>query len=527
MASCNFDKITNSGESIGIDGINIKAGKEDLIKDGKISLKAGNRYGVVGRNGSGKTSLLNGILGELKKNPCFSAMGIEQFFVKGTWEGINIVTLVLRSNEERFRLIQEYEKLEKEIEEIEDEEELKELLDKMTELQGQDVDKDESLVRKVLHGLGFSEEDMKKDYYSFSGGWKTRISLARALYMKPSVLFLDEPTNHLDLEAVYWLENYLQKYSGILVFISHNIDFLNTVSTDIFHIFNKSIRHYQGDYNRFQTQFISDLEQLEKNYNLHQKKIKTMRAKGNTKEVDKLMKLDVPRPEKPVKIKMKFEADVKAKSPYITMSDVTFGYTEDKILIANLDLCLLENTRATIVGMNGCGKSTLFKLLLGDIQPLSGEIKRNDNVKVSYFSQHSIEELPQELTPVEYLTEKYGLDTHNVRKMLGTISLANEYHNKPISILSGGQRMRIVFSEVVIEKPHIILLDEPTNHLDIETIECLIESIKDYNGCVIVISHDLFLIESTECEILHLTETHLNKLESIDDYIELLDDEEK
>jgi ATPase subunit of ABC transporter with duplicated ATPase domains len=503
MTSCNIDKITNNVESIGLDGINIIAGKNQLIVKGKMSLLTGRRYGICGRNGSGKTTLLNFIQSLIP-----NSMYIDQYISHEKWQDESIVDAILQSHVERHKLLQELSN-----------DDFDSYQRALEDLHALDADKDESLVIKVLNGLGFSSEDMQKTYYSFSGGWKTRVSLARALFMKPHVLFLDEPTNHLDLDAIIWLENYLKSYKGILVFVSHNIDFLNTVSTDIYHIFNKSLKHYTGNYYRFQKQFDSDLQQMEKNYNLHQKKIKQVRAKGNKSEVERLMKQDIPRPEKPYRIQMQFETDTRAKSPYITLSNVSFGYSTEKPLIKNIDLALHENTRISLVGKNGCGKSTLFRLLLGELTPWEGSVTRNENVKVSYFNQHSIEQLPEDQTPVEYLTNKFGLDVQDIRKTLGLISLPGEYHNKQIKVLSGGQRMRIVFSEVIIEKPHIILLDEPTNHLDIETIECLIESLNKYTGAVLIISHDLFLIESTECLIHHLHDTKLTQLESIQQYI--------
>lgn len=509
MTSLHVEKVTNNIESIGLEGISISAGIKELIKKSNVSLMTGRRYGICGRNGCGKTTLLKYINSLIP----FSIY-IDQYISQEKWNDINIVEAILQSNTDRYELL-------KKLEASHDDLELYQKL--CEELEGLEVDKDESIVRKLLHGLGFTDQQMEQTYYEFSGGWKTRISLARALYMRPKVLFLDEPTNHLDLEAVTWLENYLQDYNGILICVSHSISFLNTVCTDILHIFMSNIRHYSGNYHKFQKQLSNDLIKLEKDYEKYQKEIKALRSKGKIKEANELLKKDIPRPEKPYKITMKFEADTSARDPYITLSNVTFGYS-DKKLIKNVDLSLCSNMKMTIVGKNGCGKSTLLKLIMGIIEPEEGRVIKNERVKISYFNQHSIEELPEEETPVEYLTNKYGLEMESVRKILGSISLENQYHNKKMKILSGGQRMRIVFSEVILEKPHLILLDEPTNHLDIETIECLIDSINKYNGTVLIITHDLFLIEETDCQVYHLHDGLLEHMsDGIDSYIESLE----
>lgn len=508
MTSYNVKRITDSIESIGIEGLSISAGKKDLIKNGKISLNKGRRYGICGRNGCGKTTLLIS-LQELIKYSIY----IGQYVKREDWTEVSIVEAILQSNVERCKLLKRLEETEMNIESLEDYQRLAE------DVEALQISKDESEVKKILHGLGFSTEDMNKNYYQFSGGWRTRVSLARALYMKPKVLFLDEPTNHLDLEAILWLESYLADYKGILLFVSHNISFLDTVSTDILHIYNSEIRQYSGRYSRFLKQFNDELTKLEKEWNKYQKDIKSLKEKGKTKEVDILMKKKVLRPEKPYRIVMNFEADSLARSPYIVLSNVTFGY--DKVLLDSIDLSLGSDTRMTIVGRNGCGKSTLLKVILGEVTPTSGQVIRDERVKISYFNQHSVENLPDTQTPVEYLIEKYGLDIQSVRRILGLIALESQYHNQPIKILSGGQRMRVVFTEVILKKPHLILLDEPTNHLDIETIECLIESINKYNGTVVIITHDLNLIEETDSLVYHLSDGRLNEI-NIEDYVSLV-----
>jgi len=512
MTSFNIDKFTDSIHSIGLDGINIKAGSRELITNGKLSLTTGHRYGLCGRNGSGKTTLLKNIQPLIK-----NSILIDQYIKSDQWKDGNIVDSILEANKERLESLKKYNELDENM----DVEEIQEIMESLSSL---DVDKDVSIVQGILKGLGFTDTQMEQNYYSFSGGWKTRVSLARGIYMKPKVLFLDEPTNHLDMEAIIWLENYLQEYKGIIIFVSHNIRFLNQVSTDVLHIDENNIKQYSGNYFRFKKQHELYKKKQETDYEQLQKQVRGLKSKGKGKEAEILLKKnpDVKRPEKPYKIVMNFEAGYKAKSPYVSLDTVSFGYKD--ILLENINLSLDAKTKMTIVGLNGCGKSTLLKLVTGEIKPQSGTVFINDSVKVCYFHQHSVEELPDDLTPVEYLEKQFGLGEQDIRKVLGCISLESQYHKKPIKILSGGQRMRIVFSSVILEQPNVILLDEPTNHLDIETTECLIESLNNYDGCVVIISHDVNLIEETECLVYHLTDKKLKLLKNgIDEYIDSLD----
>ena len=345
--------------------------------------------------------------------------------------------------------------------------------------------------------------------------------------MEPRVLLLDEPTNHLDLEAIFWLENYLQDYKGILIVISHNIGFLNSVCSDMLHIYQNKLSQYTGNFYKFKKQFKQFIDKQESDWDKQEKEIKNLKKKGKMDKVKEILEKSILiKPEKPYKIIMNFESGTIAKSPFVTLDEVSFGYSEERLLVKDTNLGLEEKTRMTIVGLNGCGKSTLLKLIVGELIPTKGNIIRNNNVKVSYFNQSSIEELPSELTPLEYLKEKYGFDDQEIRRILGSISLESDYHKRQMKVLSGGQRMRIAFSQVILDKPNIILLDEPTNHLDIETTECLIESLNNYDGCVVIISHDINLIEETDCLVYHLNDGKLKLLENgMEEYIQFLDEE--
>ena len=520
-----IEKFTDSFNSYSFDKITLAIGNRTLLQDACISLAPNKRYGIIGPNGVGKTTLLKFINSKID-----SSIYIDQYVTDDMqdWYTSNIVEIILKSNRERFELIQNYNDAVVKLDNSEISNE--EFASITSELSSINVDKDESEVKVILRKLGFSNEDLIKQYKDFSGGWKARINLARALYMKPKVLLLDEPTNHLDMEAIIWLESYLQESKSIILVISHDVHFINVVCTNIIYIHNGKLSSTNGNYSKWKKQQIKDIEKQTKEWEKLMKDISCLKNKNKKKEADALMekrtKDGITRPDKPYSIVMNFTSATNAKSPYLKCEDVCFSYGKKEI-VNNLDLTIGDDSRITIVGLNGCGKSTIMKLLIGDLKPTSGNIQKGNNVRVSVFTQHSIETLPFDMTPIEYLQDKYNLPMEEIRKVLGKIALGKEEHKKPISQLSGGQKMRIVFSEIVIEQPHLILFDEPTNHLDLETIDALIEGINEYNGSIVTITHNIDLIERTESDVYLLCNTQLERLDSINDYIETIINEDK
>lgn len=515
------EKFTDSYNSYSFDKIYIAIGNRVLIDNQSISIAPEKRYGIIGKNGAGKTTLMKFINQKIGTNSIYTDQYVTDDIKD--WHTMNIVELVLRANPERCDLIQEYNDAITKYENNElTDDQFENITDKLSSL---NVDKDESEVKTVLRKLGFTADDLEKSYDSFSGGLKTRINLARTLYMKPKVLLLDEPTNHLDLEGIIWLETYLQNCKSIIIVVSHNVHFLNTICTNIIYLNNSKINVYNGNYYKFLKQHTKELELQEKSWNKLQKDIAALKAKGKSKEAVALQKKNVhiTRPDKPYAIKMDFVSDTNVKSPYIKIKGISFSYP-NKEIIRNLDLMITNETRMTIIGPNGCGKTTLMKLIYGDLIPDSGDVTLASNLRISYFNQHSIENLPSDLTPIEYLQKKYYLAMKEIRKILGKIALDSKEHKKTIGSLSGGQKMRIVFAGIIIEEPNLILFDEPTNHLDLETIDTLIESINTFKGSIITISHDIDLIERTDCEIQLLDNYKLTRLDSIDDYIKMLAD---
>ena len=506
----NYCDFTDSNESIGIRNLSLRAGPNLLIQNGNFGLCKEKKYAILGKNGCGKTTLLQYI------HTLLGGVYIDQYINKDQWTDQNIVNAILHSDKEVSELLNYTP------DNVED---LKNHQDKLNSLE---IDKQISQIKRILNGLGFNSKDFERTYYDFSGGYKTKINIARALFKNPRIMFLDEPTNHLDLGAICWLEEYLKNYKGILLFVSHNLSFINEISTDIFHINNQKIQHYHGNYKKFCKQKDSEIKKNKIEWDRYQKTLQNLKSKGKQKEAKDLEKKikdqGIVKPEKPYRIVMDFECDQKAKSPYICLQDVSFSYS-DFLIFKDINLTIEKGSKIAILGKNGTGKTTFLKLLMKDLIPTQGNVLINENVIMSYFNQHSIENLPQNITPIEYLKNNYPhMDEQDIRSYLGKIALESTSHKKLISNLSGGQKMRIVFSEIIIKKPHLLLLDEPTNHLDIETIEALIMAINEYtenNGSLIVISHDINLIEETDCTLFLLEDQQLHILKNgIDEYIQ-------
>ena len=358
-----------------------------------------------------------------------------------------------------------------------------------------------------------------------------RISLARSLYLEPELLLLDEPTNHLDLEAIIWLSNYLCTWKKTVIIVSHNVGFLNEVCNYMLNIEDKKLVEYKGNYYLFKKQFYGMQEKKEKDWRDYDKKVKDLQKKKNDKKkVDAFIeKNKVPRPEKPYDVTINFGNPALIRSNIIELSDVTFGYSPEKILLNNISFGLAMESKIALVGANGCGKSTIIKLITKEIDSIDGLVNINSQSKIGYYNQHFENQLPIDKSPIEYLLElipddyiKNGMKEQTVREYLGTVKLEPSAHHKKIGALSGGQKARVAFIKIIFQKPHFLVLDEPTNHLDIETVDALIDGLSRFEGGILVITHDSELIKRLNCEIWMLSNATINyKIESFDDYKKL------
>ncbi|MES1904760.1 MAG: ATP-binding cassette sub- F member 1 [Paramarteilia canceri] len=380
------------------------------------------------------------------------------------------------------------------------------------------VDSAEPKARAILHGLGFTEEMIERPSKNFSGGWRMRISLARALFMEPTLLLLDEPTNHLDLNAT-------------LLIVSHDQSFLDNICTDIMHLNSKKLDYYKGNFSKFQKMYDIKKKELMKQYEKQEKMLRNEKNKGTSSKnaKEKLLKTksrqekseNAEMIEKPKDyiVRFNFIDPVPLSPPILSLDGVDFAYPKCQTIFENISFGVDLDSRITLVGPNGVGKSTFLKLLTGEINPTIGEVTKHKCLILGTYNQHSSDQLDLEMNATDYLCSKYGLMQQEVRKMLGQYGLESKAHLVSMKSLSGGQKSRVSFVDVALSKPHILILDEPTNNLDLESIEALGKAINNFSGGVVIVTHDERLIRETNCVLYEVNDKSVKKVNGdFDDY---------
>ncbi|CAM9187765.1 unnamed protein product, partial [Ectocarpus fasciculatus] len=513
-------KIHRNVRDISVSALTMLYHGTPLVEDAELTLNYGNRYGFIGRNGSGKSTFMKMIGAR-----CFPiADGIDSFHLKEEIEATDMTAkeAVMSVDVERARLETESEEL-NDLLVDESRGDHDEVMDRLTQvyerLEEMDASSAEMRASKILVGLGFTPEKQQKKTREFSGGWRMRIALARALFLQPTLLLLDEPTNHLDMEAVVWLEDYLSKWNKILFMVSHSQDFMNSVCTHMVHLKGKRLTYYTGNYDSFvQTRGELEEEQMRK-YKWEQDQIKQMRdyvarfghgtaknakqAQSKEKTLEKMIrggltdKVDVEKAQD-----FRFMDPGKLAPPVLQLNDISFGYPGCEILYEGVDLGVDLDSRVALVGPNGAGKSTLLKLMTGDLLPVEGAVRPHTNLRISKFSQHFVDVLDLGMSPLDYFMSLWPeMTREDCRRWVGRFGVTGAVQTQVMDQLSDGQKSRVVLAKMAKEMPHIMFLDEPTNHLDMESIDSLARAINSFEGGMVLVSHDMRLISQVAKEI--------------------------
>ncbi|GMY15958.1 ABC transporter F family member 1 [Fagus crenata] len=497
---------------IRIESLSVTFHGHDLIVDSELELNYGRRYGLLGLNGCGKSTLLTAI--GYRELPIPDHMDIYHLSREIEASDMSSLEAVISCDEERLNLEKEAEAL------AAQDDGGGEALERLYErLEAMDAATAEKRAAEILFGLGFNKEMQAKKTRDFSGGWRMRIALARALFMNPTILLLDEPTNHLDLEACVWLEETLKNFERILVVVSHSQDFLNGVCTNIIHMQNKALKIYTGNYDQY-VQTRSELEENQmKQYKWEQEQIASMKeyiarfghgsaklarqAQSKEKTLAKMERGGLTeRVQRDRVLVFRFVDVGKLPPPVLQFVEVAFGYTPDNLIYKNLDFGVDLDSRVALVGPNGAGKSTLLKLMTGELVPTDGMVRRHNHLRIAQFHQHLAEKLDVELSALQYMIREYpGNEEEKMRAAIGKFGLSGKAQVMPMKNLSDGQRSRVIFAWLAFRQPQMLLLDEPTNHLDIETIDSLAEALNEWDGGLVLVSHDFRLINQVAHEI--------------------------
>ncbi|WP_333837257.1 ABC-F family ATP-binding cassette domain-containing protein [Novosphingobium sp.] len=488
-----------------ISGITVRLGGRTIIDRASATLPTGSRVGLIGRNGAGKSTLMKVLIGEIDPDegsvemPRRTRMGyIAQEAPAGTATPFETV---LAADTERAALLAESET-------CTDPDRLGDVHERLIAI---DAYTAPARAARILIGLGFDEAMQAQPLDSFSGGWKMRVALASLLFSQPDLLLLDEPSNHLDLEATLWLENFLRSYPGTLVVISHERDLLNNVVDTILHLQGGKITLYAGGYDSFERQRAERAAQaaaakaaqdaqrakLEDYVRRNSARASTAkqaqsRAKMLARMQPVVAMLDDP------SLSFDFPNPAELRPPLITLDQASVGYAPGQPILKRLNLRIDPDDRIALLGRNGNGKTTLARLLAGQLEAMDGSMNTSGKLAIGYFTQYQVEELAGSDTPLLHMTRAMeGKTPAAVRAQLGRFGFSGNKATTAVSQLSGGERARLALALVTRDAPHLLILDEPTNHLDVDAREALVQALNSYEGAVILISHDRHMVELT------------------------------
>ena len=483
----------------------LRRGERLLLSNVDLTLHAGYRVGVVGRNGAGKSSLFAAVQGELEADKGDLDLPGKVRIASVAQETPSLpdpaLTFVLGGDTEVAAVLQ----AEAEATAREDWEAVANAHQKMAEIGAYDA---EARAGKLLHGLGFPADTHSRPVSSFSGGWRVRLNLARALMMPSDLLLLDEPTNHLDMDAVLWLEQWLLKYPGTLLLISHDREFLDNVATHTLHLHGGGAKLYTGGYTDFERQRAEQLRQQQIAHEKEQaerahlqsfidrfkaKASKAAQAQSRMKRLAKLAGTEAVRAEREFRIE--FAEPAKLPFSLIRLNHVEAGYGPDAVILHDVGFGLEAGQRIGLLGPNGAGKTTLVKTLVGELPTMAGDRMAHPDLRIGYFAQHTVESLHEGQSPMDHFRDiSPDASNQSFRDFLGRWNFPGDRAFEPVDGFSGGERARLALALIAWQQPNVLLLDEPTNHLDLEMREALAEALSDFDGAIVMVSHDRHLI---------------------------------
>ncbi|GBR57549.1 ABC transporter ATP-binding protein [Acetobacter senegalensis DSM 18889] len=518
---------------IRLDTISKYNGHRVIFVDASAALQKGEKIGLVGPNGAGKTTLFRLITGE--EEPDEGNVLIDRgitigFFNQdvGEMAGRSAVAEVMNGAGPVAEVGAELAELEAALADPDRLNELDAILERFGEVQGRFEELGgyalDGRAREVLHGLGFSQEMMDGDVGRLSGGWKMRVALARILLMKPDVMLLDEPSNHLDLESLIWLEQFLAGYDGALLMTSHDRAFMNRVINKVIEIDGGVLSSFSGDYEFYEQQRALNEKQQQAQFERQQAmlakevafierfKARASHAAQVQSRVKKLDKIDrVEPPKRRQTLSFTFPPAPRSGDAVVNLRGVDKAYGS-RVIYKNLDLLIRRQERCCVLGINGAGKSTLLKLVTGSTEPDAGTVTLGGSVKMGYFAQHAMDLLDGERTIFETLNDAFPLASQgSLRSLAGSFGFSGDDIDKLCSVLSGGEKARLVLALMLYDPPNFLVLDEPTNHLDIATKEMLITALADYEGTMLFVSHDRHFLAALSNRVLELTPEGLHR----------------
>ncbi|MEZ9197644.1 ABC transporter ATP-binding protein [Shewanella sp. 10N.286.54.B9] len=479
-------------------------GSKTLLDETSLTVYPGHKVGLVGANGTGKSSLLALILGKI-------SLDKGDFSMPAGWQTATVAqetpALEVAAIEYVIDGDTEYRELEAQLhqaQERDDGHKIALLHGKIDAIGGYAI---HSRAASLLAGLGFSEAEQSNPVKSFSGGWRMRLNLAQALLCRSDLLLLDEPTNHLDLDTMYWLEGWIKAYQGTLILISHDRDFIDGIVDEIVHVENYKLNYYKGNYTAFervraermaQQQVAFERQQKERAHmqsfvdRFRYKASKAKQAQSRLKALERMTELLPSQADSP--FHMAFREPEALPNPLVTMEQVSIGYGETEIL-KKVHLNLVPGARIGLLGRNGAGKSTLVKLLSGELSPMKGMYETNPGLNIGYFAQHQLEFLSLDDTPLQHLARLApNAKEQELRNFLGGYGFNGDMAVAPVRPFSGGEKARLVLALLVWQRPNLLLLDEPTNHLDLEMRHALTMALQSFEGAMIIVSHDRHLL---------------------------------